>query len=1340
MLGNIKLDLRDEEILVVDDEPTSLKLLTDILVDAGYKVRPANSAQLALRSIAKKTPSLFILDVRMPDINGYELCRLLSENPATKTIPVIFVSAANEPYNRIDGFAAGAVDYIVKPYYTEEVLARVKTHLSLYKLQVMLEESNLLLEEKIFERTMDLRNTNALLNKELFEHKRAEEAKTESELRYKELFVSMQEGFYLGELIFDEAGVPYDWKFVDVNPAHEKIIGIKREDIIGKTILELFPTLEKEWLDTTIKVALTGEPMRMEGFVQATGRYYENFYYSPRKNHVASLFIDTTTKKLAEEALKESEIKLRNILDNSRDAIGVSKSGIHYYANPSYLRLFGYEEEKEIIGKSILDLIAPSDRELIIANIKKREEKEEVPSFYLTRGIKKDKTEFDMEVSVSIYQINSEAYTQVIIRDITEKKKIENALVASEQTARALMDAIQESAMLIELDGTILAANETVAFRLNQTKKRMIGKNVFELVDSKVAENRRIQLNKSIQTEKPVYFTDERFGRTISNTVYPVKDEFGKLTRAAILGFDITDKVKAEKSLKTSEERFKRMFQNSASGMVLVAPNFRFIQVNAAFCSMLGYAENELMEKTFQDVTYSEDLEIGKTNVEQLLAGKIPKIDFEKRYVHKNGNIVWARVSGTLVRDADDSPYNLVTQIIDITENKNAERALRESRAQLETALASMTDAVIISDTSGNLIHINEAFAKFHKFKKKKECAKTFAEYPDILEVYFENGELAPIDMWAIPRALRGETATNTLYSFRRKDTGESWVGSFSFSPIHDAKGTIVGSVVVGRDISEQMKVVEALKLSDQRYNALIQTTNDGFWVVDSEGNILEVNDSYCKMSGYTKEQLLGMKISNLEFIETEVETKTRISGILAKGWDRFESKHRHANGNLIDVDVSTFFLKEQNRILAFFNDTTKRKRAELALKQNHEMMKRLTDQVPGVVYQYRLYPDGRSCFPYSSVGMYNIYECTSEEVREDATPVFGRLHPEDYDMVAGLIAESARTLELFHCEFRVILPQQGLRWRISNARPERMPDGGTLWYGIISDFTDYKLAEAELEIHRNKLEELVLERTKELNSANEELSKKVVRESEFKMMLQQSLEKEKELSEIKSRFISTTSHEFRTPLTSVLSSAELIQRYMGRWDDAKKNEHLERIKNSVSYLTKLLDDVLTISRTETGKIIFNPDQIQLEEFASECIKDASNLSTNHFVSLNYLSDRVTFTLDPKLMKFILNNLLSNAIKYSPDGGKIEVVISNPNSNLIMEVKDEGIGIPEIEVDKVFDSFYRTKNAGNIAGTGLGLAIVKRAVELHNGVISVKSKLNEGTSFTVKIPINENEM
>jgi diguanylate cyclase (GGDEF)-like protein len=163
-----------------------------------------------------------------------------------------------------------------------------------------------------------------------------------------------------------------------------------------------------------------------------------------------------------------------------------------------------------------------------------------------------------------------------------------------------------------------------------------------------------------------------------------------------------------------------------------------------------------------------------------------------------------------------------------------------------------------------------------------------------------------------------------------------------------------------------------------------------------------------------------------------------------------------------ISVTAAPLPLEGYGVVIAF-GDITERKRAEDELTQSHDLLTNLARLVPGVIYQYRLYPDGRSAFPYSSPGMNDIYEVTPEEVREDATPVFGRLHPDDYDFVADAIAESARTLQTFYCEFRVVLPRQGLRWRWSQAHPERTADGGTLWHGIISDVTERKMVEEQL-------------------------------------------------------------------------------------------------------------------------------------------------------------------------------------------------------------------------------------------------------------------------------------
>jgi signal transduction histidine kinase len=273
------------------------------------------------------------------------------------------------------------------------------------------------------------------------------------------------------------------------------------------------------------------------------------------------------------------------------------------------------------------------------------------------------------------------------------------------------------------------------------------------------------------------------------------------------------------------------------------------------------------------------------------------------------------------------------------------------------------------------------------------------------------------------------------------------------------------------------------------------------------------------------------------------------------------------------------------------------------------------------------------------------------------------------------------------------------------------------------------------LTIKQRQIEELVKIKTEELNKANNSLRIEVEREKEYELMLQKSLEKEKELSNLKSKFISITSHEFRTPLTTLSLSANLIQQFGSNWSEERKNEHFDRINKSVKRITDLLEDILTLNRAEAGEISFKPEEVDLYACSKDCIEDSKSLiKHNHKLLLNYTSDEKVFYLDPKLMRFMLNNLLSNAIKFSINGGTIKLTISADEKYLSIVISDEGIGIPADEIGMVFDSFHRARNAANMAGTELGLAIVKRAVELHNGEITVSSVLYRGTKFMIKIP------
>ena len=255
------------------------------------------------------------------------------------------------------------------------------------------------------------------------------------------------------------------------------------------------------------------------------------------------------------------------------------------------------------------------------------------------------------------------------------------------------------------------------------------------------------------------------------------------------------------------------------------------------------------------------------------------------------------------------------------------------------------------------------------------------------------------------------------------------------------------------------------------------------------------------------------------------------------------------------------------------------------------------------------------------------------------------------------------------------------------------------------------------------------------LADTNVKLRDSIEKEKEVEVLLHNALSKEKEINELKSRFISTTSHEFRTPLTSILSSMQLVQRYRKKWSDEKLEDQFERVKNSIFNLTSLLDDILTISHADSGVIILNPKIIDLHKLCLNLIEETRHRAANsHSFSFNFNPAEKEFFLDPKLIRFIIINLLSNAFKYSPAGGTVTLNICGAEKSIDISVSDEGIGIPEEDRDSLFQPFYRGSNTGDIEGTGLGLSIVKRAVEMHKGSIFFYSNNGKGSKFVVKIP------
>lgn len=302
---------------------------------------------------------------------------------------------------------------------------------------------------------------------------------------------------------------------------------------------------------------------------------------------------------------------------------------------------------------------------------------------------------------------------------------------------------------------------------------------------------------------------------------------------------------------------------------------------------------------------------------------------------------------------------------------------------------------------------------------------------------------------------------------------------------------------------------------------------------------------------------------------------------------------------------------------------------------------------------------------------------------------------------------------------------------------------GRLLVMAFISDISERKKSEEALKrseeqliVYAAELERKVQSRTEALHKTIQELEKEVVERKRAEEETRKALEKEREFNDLKTKFVSIASHEFRTPLSTILSSVALVEQYKQRNELEKIDKHTARVRSSVEHLTAILNDFLSLGRLEEGKVEVVNEAIPLDMFFGDLIEEVrSTVKKDQQVLLHLKTEAALFS-DARILRNILFNLISNASKYSEEGKNIEIHVDAANDTLSIAIQDHGIGIPEEDHKHLFERFFRAGNASNIQGTGLGLNIVKRYIELLRGDIRFESEYKQGSTFTVLIPLN----
>lgn len=531
----------------------------------------------------------------------------------------------------------------------------------------------------------------------------------------------------------------------------------------------------------------------------------------------------------------------------------------------------------------------------------------------------------------------------------------------------------------------------------------------------------------------------------------------------------------------------------------------------------------------------------------------------------------------------------------------------------------------------------------------------------------------------------------------------------------------------------------EEINIAYEEFKTTLYSIGDAVITTDTKAHVKQMNSVAEKLTGWKEYEAVGRPIQEVFKIineKTRYTVDNPVEKVLREGIVVGLANHTllvSKDGSEKPIADSGAPIKEKNGVVIgvvlVFRDQTEEYKIQQQIEENEKKFRLIFDTSPDAISISKL---STGELVELNEGFCNLSGyCYNEVIGKTSLELGLYSNPSDRELIINKIKNENKVDNL-----QVVFKRKNgsyltcfmsVRILVRNSEKYLL--------SVNRDVTEMIKNAREIERYKNHLEVIVDERTQQLNEANRKLSEEIKKEKEVEAQLEANLTKEKELNQLKSRFISTTSHEFRTPLTTVLSSAELILRNIGKINDDKILAYVNRIKNSVAYLTKLMDDIITLNKADSGNLKNQPSKINLKELCEEALETAQMFSTNrHTADFLYLPTQEEYILDGKLMRFIISNLLVNAFKYSPNGGKVILEVNANENELVIKISDEGIGIPEEEKSHLFEPFYRSSNSVDIQGTGLGLSIVKKSVELQNGKISFESKIDIGTSFTITLP------
>jgi PAS domain S-box-containing protein len=716
-------------------------------------------------------------------------------------------------------------------------------------------------------------------------------------------------------------------------------------------------------------------------------------------------------------------------------------------------------------------------------------------------------------------------------------------------------------------------------------------------------------------------------------------------------------------------------------------PGPRMIYVNPAFERMTGYRKDEVIGRSPRILQGPQTDPAVIRRLRRALDAGEPFTGEVINY-KKDGTPYHVRWSVSPVRDRNGHTTHYVSVQRDITAEQQSARALRESEERWHALVQNHPDAMLIS-IGGHVVYANPACARLLGLDSPDEMLGHH------LLKWIEPAYHADTIL-RLQAIERGESPPLRDIRLINKQGKVAYVEAKSVLVTYNGRPAVQ---TVVRDVTEWKITEQQLREREAYYRLLAESISDVIMKHDLNGFCRYVSPSCFGQSGYSPREIANASFRDLVHPDDLDVALEAYQKLLHDGWATITVRVRHRDGHY-------YWAESTARVIA--NPTTGKPAEIVTVTRNVndrvEAMQRLekSEELVSSIFASSL--DGilaleavRNAKGKIVDFRYLLINPAAEKmIDRPASDLLGERMLEHYP--------SFRTTGLFDRYARVVETGEPYHDEI-----EHRGDNLDGWYqvtavkrgdGIAINFRDIS--------ERKQIEEQIYV----------------------------SLQKERELSELKSRFVAMASHELRTPLSTILSSAELLEQFAHKWTADKIKKPLQRIRNNVNQMTELLDDVLLIGRSESGVITFQPIPVKIPDATNSLLDEICEVvCTRGHVIETHCDESFEAHVDPRLLRMILMNLFSNACKYSTDGSVIHFFVEKAGDLFHMRVQDSGIGISERDLGHIFEPFHRGGNVGAVRGTGLGLSLVSRAVEVHNGRISVDSVEGQGTIVTVTLPL-----